>query len=140
MAAGNSNKISPIVRAIAQAQKRTTGEIRVHISKSWFERDAFANAQRVFTLYGMGKTRYRNAVLLYINLHTRKFAILGDEAVHREVGQTYWEELAKGLREDLLSTHFENAIAIAVRIIGLTLERYFPSEAQLGSSGEELSP
>ena len=119
-------RFSPIVRAIAEAEKRTTGEIRVHLSRRWLERDPYERAHKLFHQYGMTRTAQRNGVLLYVNLRRRKFAIVGDEGIHREVGQQYWEELARALHEDLLSTHVENAVAISVRTIGATLQRFFP--------------
>jgi uncharacterized membrane protein len=119
-------QISPIVRAIAWAEKGTTSEIRVHITRKVFEKDPFSRAQKLFERFGMFRTSHRNAVLLYVNLRRRKFAIVGDTGIHQKIGQAYWEELAHTLREDLLSTHYENAIAIAVRTLGITLKTHFP--------------
>lgn len=125
MAAGNRK--SPIIRAIGEAEKGTTGEIRVHLSKRWFEKDPYGRAQKLFNQFGMEQTAHRNGVLLYVNLRRRKFAIIGDAAIHTAVGQVYWEELCLRLREDLQSTHSENAIALAVRTVGITLQHYFPA-------------
>lgn len=122
----SSAKHSPIVRAIALVESVTTGEIRVHISKHWIEKDPHRRARRLFHIFGMEKTTHRNAVLLYINLRRKKFAIVGDEGIHQKVGQKYWEELAQALAQDLRGTHSENAIALAVRTIGFTLQHYFP--------------
>ena len=126
MEAGKDVKYSPIVRAIAWAEKDTTGELRVHITRRLFEKDPWARAQKLFSRYGMSRTTHRNAVLLYVNLRRRKFAMVGDVGIHAKIGQRYWEDLAKSLSEDLQSTHYENAIAIAVRTIGITLKTHFP--------------
>jgi uncharacterized membrane protein len=91
------------------------------------EMDAYGRALRLFDEFGMSRTLDRNAVLLYLNLRKRRFAVVADEGIHREVGARYWEELAAHLREDLLSTHPENAIAITVKTLGATLSRYFPA-------------
>ena len=121
-------KYSPIVRAINEAEKGTTGEIRVHLSRKWFDKDPYRSALRVFNRFGMSRTSHRNGVLLYVNLRKKNFAIVGDEAIHGNVGQRYWEELVRHLRADLHSTHFENAIAMAVSTIGITLKKFFPLE------------
>jgi uncharacterized membrane protein len=121
-------KLSPIVQAIARAERGTTGEIRVHLSRRWLERHPFARATRLFNQYGMTRTAQRNGVLIYINLRRREFAIIGDEGIHKVVGQKYWDELAKHLHEDLASTHIENAVALAVGTVGATLHRFFPAE------------
>ena len=120
---------SPIVTAIARAERVSTGEIRVHLSRRRWERDPLARARLLFQKFGMHATRERNGVLLYVNLRKRVFAVVGDEGIHKAVGADYWQELMKALREDLHSTHIENAIALAVQTIGFTLQRYFPAKA-----------
>lgn len=135
---GSKKDYSPIVLAIMEAEKGTTGEIRVHLSKRWFEKDPYAHACKLFMQYGMTRTANRNAVLLYVNLRKRKFTIIGDEGIHRVVGQQYWEELARCLANDLRSTCSENAIALAVRTIGATLHRFFPAE-EGAENPDELS-
>ncbi|MCM2277072.1 MAG: TPM domain-containing protein [Oligoflexia bacterium] len=122
-------RYSPIVKAIAEAEAGTTGEIRVHLTRRWIEKDPFARAWIVFRRFGMFRTAQRNAVLLYVNLRKHKFAIIGDEGVHKVVGQLYWERIARNLSRDLTSTHYENAIALAVREIGQVLHQHFPAEA-----------
>ena len=136
--AGNTTTRSPIVSAIARAERGTTGEIRVHLSRRRWDPDPFARAQKIFTQLGMFRTNQRNGVLLYVNLRKRKFAIIGDEGIHKAVGGRYWEELSQALRDDLHSTHLENAIALAVRTIGLTLARFFPATNDGNGNPNEL--
>lgn len=136
MAAGNQKKISPIVEAIAEAELGTTGEIRVHLSRRWIEKDAFAHAWKLFNRFEMSRTAQRNGILLYVNTRRHKFAIVGDEGIHKVVGQHYWEEIAKHLTEDLHSTHFERAIATAVKSIGATLKKYFPADLDVHNPNE----
>jgi uncharacterized membrane protein len=133
-----AEKFSPIVQAIAEAEKATTGEIRVHLSRRLWDPDPYGRARRLFAEYGMTRTAQRNGVLLYINLRKRRFALVGDEGVHQTVGQKYWEDLAQALHEDLMSTHIENAVAIAVRTIGATLQRFFPADLD-SQNPDELS-
>ncbi|MFL5813484.1 MAG: TPM domain-containing protein [Bdellovibrionia bacterium] len=125
----DGKKFSKIVEAIADAETHTTGEIRVHVSKRWFERDPYRRAQKVFDRLGMGRTTLKNAVLLYVNLRRRKFAIYGDEGIHQSVGQRYWERIARELSQDLRGTHHENAIAMAVAKIGKALAENFPVDS-----------
>ena len=127
VAAGKTE--SAILKAIQWAEKGTTGEIRVHITRRWWEPDALKRAQKLFESYGMYRTAERNGVLLYVNLRKKKFAVIGDTGIQAKIGQSYWDDLAKSLREDLLSTHYENAIAFAVRTLGVTLKMHFPVES-----------
>lgn len=117
---------SPILDAIRAAEAKTTSEIRVHLSRRWMEKDPFKRAGHLFRQYGMFRTTHRNAVLLYVNLRRRKFALVGDEGAHHAVGQRFWEELARQLKRDFGSTHPENAIALAVKKIGERLAQDFP--------------
>ncbi len=134
----DGRKFSKIVESIAKAETRTTGEIRVHISKRWIERDPMKRAQKLFLRLGMNRTQLKNAVLLYVNLRRRKFAIYGDEGIHKSMGQKYWEKIARELSQDLRGTHHENAIALAVNKIGDALAENFPIDP-MNSNPNELS-
>lgn len=120
---------TPILRALQFASKKSTGEVRVHTSRDRFEKDPMGTALRLFEEFGMTRTSDRNAVLVYLNRATRKFAIVGDEGFHRAVGQKYFDHLGVNFAEDLQSTHFENAIALLVYSVGTTLAKKFPRQA-----------
>jgi uncharacterized membrane protein len=132
----DGKKFSKIVEAIAKAEKQTTGEIRVHVSKRWFEPNPLLRAQKVFHRLGMNRTNLKNGVLLYVNLRRRKFAIYGDEGIHQSVGQRYWEKIARELSQDLRGTHHENAIAMAVTKIGDALAESFPVDINSSNQNE----
>jgi uncharacterized membrane protein len=121
---------SPIIAAIQAAEQNTTGEIRVHLSKRFFEKDPYARALKLFHQFGMSRTPHRNAVLFYVNLRRKKFAIVGDEGIHQKVGQRCWEEIARSLGKDLKETHPERAIAQSVLRIGTVLSKHFPLKAE----------
>jgi uncharacterized membrane protein len=125
---------SPIVEAIGLAEVGTSGEIRVHLSRKWWEKDPMARAHKLFDKFGMSRTSQRNAVLLYVNLRKHKFAIYGDSGVHEKVGQVFWDRVLADLTQGLRSTHYEKAIAEAVVQIGAVLKTHFP----VNSSQENL--
>jgi uncharacterized membrane protein len=122
---------TPILRALRFVEKKSTGEVRVHVSRDRFEKDPMRSALHLFEEFGMTRTTDRNAVLVYLNRATRKFAIVADEGIHRVVGQRYWDVLAANFEEDLQSTHFENAITLLVFAVGTTLAKKFPRAAEL---------
>lgn len=132
-------KFSPIIAAIAAAEDSTTGEIRVHLSRRFFEKDPYRRAKALFDRFGMWRTAQRNGILLYVNLRKHRFAVYGDEGIHKVVGQHYWERLARNLSENLRSTHPEKAIAIAVLEIGETLKKYFPADLDRHNPDELLN-
>src|SRR5579872_1185106 len=82
-----------VVQAIADAEKKMQGEIRVFISRKEPE-DPVAAAQETFFRLGMNRTTMRNGVLIYVAPRVRKFAIIGDEAVHAKCGDGFWKDVA----------------------------------------------
>src|ERR1051325_4385583 len=85
-----------VVQAIAAAEAKTTGEIRVYVSHK--ERhDALEFARRRFQELGMTRTRHRNAVLIYIVPRTRQFAVLGDAGIHQKCGDALWKEIVSAM-------------------------------------------
>jgi uncharacterized membrane protein len=126
VARGKIEKHSPIIDAIREAEAGTEGEIRVHLSQRWFEKDPWKRAENLFAHYGLGSGLQQNTILIYINLRKRSFAILGDLAIHQRVGQTYWNNLARELTENLRSTQSEKAIALTIRSIGKILKTHVP--------------
>ncbi len=129
-------KTSPIVEAIGEAEKFTTGEIRVHLSRRWFDPNPLGRAQKCFARFKMHQTKERNGVLLYVNLRLQKYAIFGDKGIHERVGDVYWSELSAALSRDLRATHYEKAIALAVITIGVTLTKFFPAQAGAENANE----
>ncbi|MBA3664646.1 MAG: TPM domain-containing protein, partial [Bacteroidetes bacterium] len=74
-----------LTNAIAEAELKTSGEIRVHIENFCLGNE-LNRAQKLFTKLGMHKTVKRNGVLIYVAALSRKVAIVGDEGIHRELG------------------------------------------------------
>ena len=89
-----------LVEAIGEAEKKTSGEIRVYISHK--ERhDALAFAKKRFDQLGMFKTKHRNAVLIYIVPRTRQFAVIGDAGIHAQCGDVFWNEIVAHISKTL---------------------------------------
>ena len=114
-----------IVAAIAEAERRTSGEIRVYVSHKQRE-DALAAAHVRFRKLGMTKTRHRNAVLIYFAPLTHKFAIVGDTGIHEKCGDNFWQAIASEMSDLLKKQLFTEAIITAVKKVGEVLGRHFP--------------
>ncbi|MBK9328014.1 MAG: TPM domain-containing protein [Sphingobacteriales bacterium] len=119
-----------VVAAIREAELHTSGEIRVHIDDRC-DQDAYDRALKVFQSLKMYKTPFRNGVLLYIAVKDKKFAIIGDEAIHQKVHPDFWDVVLGNLREDFSSQHFMEGIMKCVQTIGITLSTHFPDIDQL---------
>jgi uncharacterized membrane protein len=114
-----------IVRAIEEAELRTSGEVRVYIS-SRLRSDVIASAQSRFVKLGMHKTKERNGVLIYLVPRTRQFAVIGDEGVHAQCGDAFWKQVSAQMSEDLRSGPPIGAIVRAVETVGKLLAEHFP--------------
>jgi uncharacterized membrane protein len=116
-----------IVAEIAVAEKSTSGEIRVFVSQREVD-DVVSRAQQRFEKLGMTRTTLRNGVLLYFAPRSRKFAIVGDLAIHEKCGATFWEEVSAEMRAHLKSEHFTEAVLLGIRKAGAVLARHFPRQ------------
>ncbi|MBS1960384.1 MAG: TPM domain-containing protein [Bdellovibrionales bacterium] len=116
-----------IVEAIRSAENSTSGEIRVHISRSKKETIAMDAAKAHFFDLKMQETRERNAILLYINSKLKTYAVFGDEGIHQKVGQEFWEQLTREIRSAIQNKDITAGIVFAVREIGQALKAHFPA-------------
>ena len=127
--------VDRIQRAIAAAEKRTSGEIRVSVAP-WFWGNIDKAAARAFERMGMTKTRDRNAVLFFVVPSRRSFVVLGDEGIHRRVGQEFWDELARTLSDHFAQARFTEGLLLGVETAGERLAQYFPYDP--GTDRNEL--
>lgn len=111
--------------AIKEAENGTSGEIRVMISGK-AEGDALDTAKKRFTALGMHRTALRNGVLIFLATKSRSFAILGDEGIHRHVGDGGWACLRDGMADSFKKDLFGEGLAYAVREVGGILKKHFP--------------
>jgi uncharacterized membrane protein len=123
-----------IVAAIRDAEKNTSGEIRVFLSRKNVD-DAVAAAQKQFEKLGMTKTRHRNGVLIFVAPRARKFAVIGDTAVHQRCGEEFWQALAAEMTGHFQKSEFTAGIVHGIRKAGELLAAHFPPQA---GDGNEL--
>lgn len=115
-----------IVRAIGEAESKTSGEIRVLIQRGKLNGDPLAAAQKKFHRLRMHKTRERNAVLIFVAPRDHKFAVVGDEAIHKECGNDFWQRVVEKMRTHFQNEKFSDALIDAVSEVGTVLARQFP--------------
>jgi len=114
-----------IVAAIREAEQKTTGLIRVFISHKHVE-DAVAAAQEEFLRTGMDKSPERNNVLIFVAPRVHKFAVIGDEGVHKKCGDEFWRKLADAMSGYFRRSKFTAGIVHRVQKAGELLVEHFP--------------
>lgn len=114
-----------IVAAIGEAEKQTSGEIRVHIQPKAGD-DIRKFAEKTFERLGMTKTAARNGVLLFIASEQQRFAILGDKGIDEKVPAGFWDDIAAKLTIRFKSGEFTDGIVEAIKSAGEHLGRFFP--------------
>lgn len=117
-----------IVDAICQAEKNTSGEIRVHIDKTCNE-DVLDRAAWWFKQLKMEKTKQRNGVLIYIATESKKFAIIGDAGINAAVPANFWESTKNVMLDYFKQSRFADGIVYAVLEAGMRLKDAFPYQA-----------
>jgi len=114
-----------VVAAIGEAESRTSGQIRVHVTRRKPE-DLEAAARARFARLGMEQTAERNGVLFYICPNVRRFQILGDVAVHEKCGDDFWKEVAGAMEDKFRRGHFTDGLVAGIAAVGSVLARHFP--------------
>ena len=115
-----------IVQAIQEAEKKTSGEVRVHIEKKCPKKDPIKRAINLFQKLRMHKTNLRNGVIVYVATEDHLLAIWGDEGIHAKVGQEFWESTLITLQEDFKTNQIKNGLTKALLDIGEKLQQHFP--------------
>ena len=118
-----------IVSAIAEAERTTSGEIRVHVS-SHCKEDVFGHAKRIFERLHMERTKERNAVLIFVALKARRFAIIGDTGIHEKVREIIWKNALDTMRGFFSKGRIQEGISAGVLSVGTELRKYFPAHPQ----------
>lgn len=116
---------SDIAAAIRAAEQKTSGEIRVLISRRK-PKNAVEAARKAFVKLGMTRTRLRNAVLIYVAPRARQLAVIGDKAVHENCGEQFWQEVAEQMSTQFKAFKFTEGIVGAIQKIGELLAVHFP--------------
>ncbi len=116
-----------IKSAVVDAEKHTSGEIRVCIEKKCSE-EALDRAANYFRKLDMHKTDLRNGVLIYMATVDRKFAIIGDVGINKVVPAGFWDDAKDAMLADLKLGKLVEGIITGVAMAGEHLQKYFPHQ------------
>jgi uncharacterized membrane protein len=118
-----------VVRAIRAAEARTTGELRVFVESHCTYVDAMDRAKELFKELAMEKTGHRNAVLVYLALADKQFAIFGDEQIYIKAGgPVFWKAAGELLLMHFKAGRISEGLCGCIEALGAALEIHFPPD------------
>jgi len=117
-----------IILAIQEAEKGTSGEIRVHIEKNT-EKPTLERAKEVFLYLKMDQTKQRNAVLFYVAVESKQFAIIGDTGIDKVTPDNFWNEEMKLVTTLFSQNNNQEALEQGINKVGEKLKQFFPYQS-----------
>jgi len=114
-----------VVHAIQEAEKGTSGEIRVHI-ENHTKKPTLERAKEVFLSLEMEQTKLRNGVLLYVAVDSKQFAIIGDSGIDLLVPNDFWDTEKNLITGLFAQNKNEEALIKGITKVGEKLKRFFP--------------
>ena len=122
-----------IAQAITEAEKRTSGEICVHVTpRCYFS--PIHKAKRKFNKLHLYKTLRRNAVLIFIAYKSQKFAIIGDTGINEVVPDGFWDkeitETCGNYYKAFNFKAFRSSTAIGTDLLGKQEEKTSQGDAE----------
>lgn len=124
-----------VMAAIQQAEKRTSGEIRVHL-EDHIEEDVLDHAAFVFEELDMHRTRDRNGVLIYVCVADRQAAVIGDQGINERVPPRFWNDVLGVLQLHFVAGRRAEGLCEAVAMVGEKLIAFHPLRSD---DSDELS-
>jgi uncharacterized membrane protein len=122
--------LDTIASTVDEAESKTSGEIVVRLVHRLLPLEKpRARAQREFFELRCHETKLRNGVLLFVVMASRRFEIVADEGIDRQVEPGTWEAIADRLSEGIARHGLEHGVCDAVASIGEVLAKHFPREA-----------
>jgi uncharacterized membrane protein len=116
---------SAVVIAIQEAEKNTSGEIRVHIENKT-EKPTLERAKEVFLFLKMNETKEKNGILLYVGIFHKQFAIIGDEGINSKIPNDFWNEEKELVLSCFSKQQYKEGLVETIQRIGEKLKVYFP--------------
>lgn len=128
-----------VVAAIRNAEKNTSGEIRVHIDPS-SDKTALDRAKEVFVQLKMNETAAQNGVLFYLAVKEHQFAILGDVGIDKVVPDDFWDTTKDIVLAEFRKGDFAKGLQLGIEAAGEKLKTYFPYQSDdINELSDEIS-
>jgi uncharacterized membrane protein len=119
------DKRTEILNAIAEAEKKTSGQIRLYIENTC-KGDVLDRAAFIFKELKIHETKHRNGVLFYLAVKSQKFAILGDAGIHSKMHKDFWHDIKMEMQLHFAAGDFVTGLSKGIRMAGEALGKHFP--------------
>lgn len=116
-----------IAAAIGEAERETSGELRVHVVARLlpFEKPRRRAIREFFSL-GVDRTKDGSGVLLFLAVKSGRFEIVADRAIDGKVGTDAWNGIAAEITGHIRENGIADGLEHGVRRIGAFLKSHFP--------------
>lgn len=128
MALFNEQEQELISNTIAEAEKLTSGEIRIAIDKHC-PGDAMEVAAAYFKKLGMDKTSQHNGILFYLASEDHKFAVIGDRGINKVVPADFWETTQVAMKAHFAIGQMAAGLIAGISLVGEKLAIFFPFQS-----------
>ena len=115
-----------IVDSIKNAERQTSGEVRLYVESRCKFVNPLDRATEVFFGLKMEQTAERNGVLVYVAIKDRQLAIFGDKGIHEKVGDDFWEKEVGHMISHFNTENYAKGLAKVITDIGEALRTHFP--------------
>ncbi|MCW3112936.1 MAG: hypothetical protein JWR18_1332 [Segetibacter sp.] len=115
-----------MVDAIQEAEKNTSGEVRLFVESKCKYVDPVDRAKEIFFNLKMDQTKDRNAVLFYMAIDDRQLALFADEGIYQRLGAKYWNDEVRKIIGAFTKDDYTGGICAVINDIGISLQTEFP--------------
>jgi len=115
-----------IVDAIKNAERQTSGEVRLYVESRCKFVNPLDRAAEIFFGLKMEETAERTGVLVYVAIKDRQLAVFGDKGIHEKVGDDFWEKEVGQMISHFNSENYAKGLAKVITDIGEALRTHFP--------------
>jgi len=110
--------------ALTRAQSGTSARIGVRIIPD-AEVDAYERAVKEFETANLHTHEHRNAVLILVAPNAKRYAVIGDSALHARVGDAFWNDAVARMRPHFISGDIPGALIDVIDFVGKALHEHF---------------
>jgi uncharacterized membrane protein len=128
-----SHALTAITEAIEASEKLHCAEIRVAIEAAldlralWRLRSVRERALEVFAELGVGGTRERNGLLIYVLLAERDAEIVADSGFGGRVEESEWQRVCTVIEREFAAGRWRDGVLRGIEAASVLLAREFPA-------------